>query len=53
MMYRARFEDRSRHRPRSSSNGRRKSLKFAVMLARNGYITGQSIHVNGGVYPTS
>jgi 3-oxoacyl-[acyl-carrier protein] reductase len=25
----------------------------AVMLARNGYITGQSINVNGGLYPTS
>jgi 3-oxoacyl-[acyl-carrier protein] reductase len=25
----------------------------AVMLARNGYITGQSINVNGGAYPTS
>ena len=27
--------------------------EVAVMLARNGYITGQSINVNGGVYPTS
>jgi 3-oxoacyl-[acyl-carrier protein] reductase len=25
----------------------------AVMLARNGYITGQSININGGLYPTS
>jgi 3-oxoacyl-[acyl-carrier protein] reductase len=25
----------------------------AVMLARNGYITGQSINFNGGLYPTS
>lgn len=25
----------------------------AVMVARNGYITGQSISVNGGLYPTS
>jgi 3-oxoacyl-[acyl-carrier protein] reductase len=25
----------------------------AVMLARNGYITGQTINVNGGLYPTS
>jgi 3-oxoacyl-[acyl-carrier protein] reductase len=25
----------------------------AVMLARNGYIIGQSINVNGGLYPTS
>lgn len=24
--------------------------EVAVMLARNGYITGQVIHVNGGVY---
>lgn len=27
--------------------------EVAVMLARNGYITGQSINVNGGLYPTS
>jgi 3-oxoacyl-[acyl-carrier protein] reductase len=27
--------------------------EVAVMLARNGYITGQSINVNGGIYPTS
>jgi len=25
----------------------------AVMLARNGYVTGQSININGGLYPTS
>lgn len=27
--------------------------EVAVMLARNGYMTGQSINVNGGLYPTS
>ena len=27
--------------------------EVAVMLARNGYITGQSININGGIYPTS
>lgn len=27
--------------------------EVAVMLARNGYITGQAINVNGGLYPTS
>ncbi|MGO9453994.1 MAG: 3-oxoacyl-ACP reductase family protein [Candidatus Binataceae bacterium] len=27
--------------------------EIAVMFARNGYITGQSINVNGGLYPTS
>jgi 3-oxoacyl-[acyl-carrier protein] reductase len=27
--------------------------EVAVMLAGNGYITGQSINVNGGLYPTS
>ncbi len=27
--------------------------EVAVMLARNGYITGQTINVNGGLYPTS
>lgn len=26
---------------------------IAVMLARNGYITGQSINIDGGRYPTS
>ncbi|MFL6646564.1 MAG: SDR family oxidoreductase [Sulfurifustaceae bacterium] len=24
----------------------------AAMLARNGYITGQTINVNGGLYPS-
>jgi 3-oxoacyl-[acyl-carrier protein] reductase len=27
--------------------------EVAVMLARNSYITGQAINVNGGLYPTS
>lgn len=27
--------------------------EVAVMLARNGYITGQAININGGLYPTS
>ncbi len=27
--------------------------EVAVMLVRNGYITGQTINVNGGLYPTS
>ncbi|HVB33965.1 MAG TPA: 3-oxoacyl-ACP reductase family protein [Patescibacteria group bacterium] len=27
--------------------------EVAVMLAENGYITGQAINVNGGIYPTS
>jgi len=26
--------------------------EVAVMLACNGYITGQTIHVNGGLYPS-
>jgi hypothetical protein len=28
-------------------------VDIAVMLARNGYITGQSINIDGGRYPTS
>lgn len=27
--------------------------EVSVMPARNGYITGQSINMNGGLYPTS
>jgi 3-oxoacyl-[acyl-carrier protein] reductase len=32
---------------------RRGSCRGWPMLARNGYITGQSINVSGGLYPTS
>ena len=37
----------------SAASRQKQVADIGVMLARNGYITGQSINVDGGRYPTS